>query len=140
MFLNFVALYFALLKDHLSFRPIETGVMEISLLKALLKNISSFFHLSSYDNINLEPVLKYYQRTEEILKLLNAVLEVIHLQRDEVFKKSFEELSHSIDDLRDQFENWQPLSSKVYFVSCCFYPVAFSKLKWLIYLINLRKN
>ncbi|KAF3438827.1 hypothetical protein FNV43_RR17102 [Rhamnella rubrinervis] len=90
--------------------------MEISLLKSLLKNISSFFHLSSYDNINLEPVLKYYQRTEEILKLLNAVLEIIHLQRDEVFKKSFEELSHSVDDLREQFENWQPLSSKVYFV------------------------
>lgn len=94
--------------------------MEISLLKSLLKNISSFFHLSSHDNINLEPVSNYYQRTEEILKLLNTVLEVIHLQRDEVFKKSFEELSHSVDDLREQFENWQPLSSKVYFVSCYF--------------------
>ncbi|KAL5556853.1 hypothetical protein UlMin_039089 [Ulmus minor] len=66
-----------------------------------------------------EPVPKYYQRAEEILKLLKTVLDAIidsEIASNEVLKKSFEELGHSIDDLKEQFENWQPLSSKVYFV------------------------
>lgn len=99
---------------------IDTGVMEISLLKALLNNISSFFHLSSCDNINSEPVLKYYQKAEEILKLLKPILDVIvdsEIASDEVLIKAFEELSHSVEELRELFENWQSLSSKVYFVS-----------------------
>lgn len=99
---------------------IDTGVMEISLLKALLNNISSFFHLSSCDNINSEPVLKYYQKAEEILKLLKPILDVIvdsEIASDEVLIKAFEELSHSVEELREVFENWQSLSSKVYFVS-----------------------
>lgn len=96
-----------------------TGVMEISLLKALLNNISSFFHLSSCENINSEPVLKYYQRAEEILKLLKPILDVIvdsEIASDEVVIKAFEELSQSVEELRELFENCQPLSSKVYFV------------------------
>lgn len=96
-----------------------TGVMEISLLKALLNNISSFFHLSSCDNINSEPVLKYYQKAEEILKLLKPILDAIvdsELASDEVVIKAFEELSQSVEELRELFENCQPLSSKVYFV------------------------
>ncbi|XP_062156687.1 U-box domain-containing protein 4 isoform X4 [Alnus glutinosa] len=93
--------------------------MEISLLKALLNNISSFFHLSSCDNINSEPVLKYYQKAEEILKLLKPILDVIvdsEIASDEVLIKAFEELSHSVEELRELFENWQSLSSKLYFV------------------------
>ncbi|KAM4117828.1 hypothetical protein ACJW30_02G155600 [Castanea mollissima] len=93
--------------------------MEISLLKALLNNISSFFHLSSCDNINSEPVLKYYQKAEEILKLLKPILDAIvdsELASDEVVIKAFEELSQSVEELRELFENCQPLSSKVYFV------------------------
>lgn len=94
-------------------------MMEISLLKALLNNISSFFHLSSCENINSEPVLKYYQRAEEILKLLKTILDAIidaEAASNEVLKKSFEELGCFIDDLREQFLNWHPLSSIVYFV------------------------
>lgn len=99
---------------------IDAGVMEISLLKALLNNISSFFHLSSCENINSEPVLKYYQRAEEILKLLKTILDAIidaEAASNEVLKKSFEELGCFIDDLREQFVNSHPLSSIVYFVS-----------------------
>ncbi|XP_062156685.1 U-box domain-containing protein 4 isoform X2 [Alnus glutinosa] len=100
-------------------RVVSVGVMEISLLKALLNNISSFFHLSSCDNINSEPVLKYYQKAEEILKLLKPILDVIvdsEIASDEVLIKAFEELSHSVEELRELFENWQSLSSKLYFV------------------------
>lgn len=98
----------------------DAGVMEISLLKVLLDNISSFFHLSSCVNINSEPVLKYYQRAEEILKLFKTILDAFidsEAASSEVLKKSFEELGCFIDDLREQFVNWHPLSSKVYFVS-----------------------
>ncbi|PON66695.1 Beta-catenin [Parasponia andersonii] len=93
--------------------------MEISLLKALLNNISSFFRLSSREKINSEPVPKYYQRAEEILKLLKTILDAIvdsEVASNEVLKKSIEELGCLVDDLREQFENWQPLLSKVYFV------------------------
>ncbi|XP_062101869.1 U-box domain-containing protein 4 [Humulus lupulus] len=93
--------------------------MEISLLKALLNNISSFFHLSSRDNIHSEPILKYHQRAEEILKLLKTILDAIidsEVTSNEILKKSFEDLNCLVDDLREQFENWQSLSSKVYFV------------------------
>ncbi|KAL4366767.1 hypothetical protein GQ457_05G007450 [Hibiscus cannabinus] len=93
--------------------------MEISLLNALLSNISSFLNLSSSENINSEPVQKYYQRAEEILKLLKPILSSIldsEITSDEVLSKAFEGLSLSIEELREQFESWQPLSSKVYFV------------------------
>lgn len=93
--------------------------MEISLLKALLSNISLFFHLSSCDNISLEPALKYYQKAEEVLKLLKPILDVIvdsEIASAEMLIKAFEELSHSVEELKELFENWRPLSSKVYFV------------------------
>ncbi|XVF61287.1 hypothetical protein PTKIN_Ptkin08bG0118200 [Pterospermum kingtungense] len=93
--------------------------MEISLLKALLSNISSFLNLSSFENVNSEPVQKYYQRVEEILKLLKPILNAIvdsEIASDEVLIKAFEGLSLSIEESREQFENWQPLLSKVYFV------------------------
>ncbi|KAA3457441.1 U-box domain-containing protein 4 [Gossypium australe] len=71
-------------------------------------------------NINSEPVQKYYQRAEEILKLLkpiilNAIVDS-EIISDEVLDKAFEELGLSVEELREQFESWQPLSSKVYFV------------------------
>ncbi|KAG8642668.1 U-box domain-containing protein 4 [Manihot esculenta] len=93
--------------------------MEISLLKELLNNISSFLCLSSIDNVSLDLVQKYWQKAEEILKLLKPILDAIvdsEIASDEVLNKAFHELSQSIDELRDLFENWQPLSSKVYFV------------------------
>ncbi|KAE8704121.1 U-box domain-containing protein 4 [Hibiscus syriacus] len=93
--------------------------MEISLLKALLSNISSFLNLSSSENINSDPVQKYYQGAEEILKLLKPFLSSIldsEISSDEVLSKALEGLSLSIEELREQFESWQPLSSKVYFV------------------------
>lgn len=90
------------------------------MFKALLKNISSFFHLSSHENIDLDPVRKYYQEAEEILKLLKTVLDAIvdsEIASYEVLKKPFEELLHYLDELREQFEDWQPLLSKVNLVS-----------------------
>ncbi|KAK8717455.1 hypothetical protein V6N13_044724 [Hibiscus sabdariffa] len=93
--------------------------MEISLLNALLSNISLFLNLSSSENINSKPVQKYYQRTEEILKLLKPILSAIvdsEIISDEVLSKAFEGLNLSIEELREQFESWQPLLSKVYFV------------------------
>ncbi|XVF17577.1 hypothetical protein REPUB_Repub10bG0135500 [Reevesia pubescens] len=93
--------------------------MEISLLKALLSNISSFLNLSSSENNNSEPVQKYYQRAEEILKLLKPILNAIidsEITSDEVLSKLFEGLGLSLEELREQFASWQPLLSKVYFV------------------------
>ncbi|KAJ9177328.1 hypothetical protein P3X46_012561 [Hevea brasiliensis] len=93
--------------------------MEISLLKALLNNISCFLCLSSIDNLSLDLVQKYWQKAEEILKLLKPILDAIvdsEIASDEVLNKAFHELGQSVDELRDLFENWQPLSSKVYFV------------------------
>ncbi|TYI02092.1 hypothetical protein ES332_A11G247100v1 [Gossypium tomentosum] len=93
--------------------------MEISLLKALLSNISSFLNLSSFEKINSEPVQKYYQRAEEMLKLLKPILNSIidsEVTSDEVLIKAFEGLGLSIEELREQCDSWQPLLSKVYFV------------------------
>ncbi|KAM7250477.1 hypothetical protein ACFE04_022360 [Oxalis oulophora] len=103
------------------FSPLPSIVryMEISMLKILLNGISSFLQLSSLDTIQSEPLLKYYQKTEEIFKLLKTVLDVIvdsEIASNEVFIKEFEELGLSIDELRELFDNWQPLSSKVDFV------------------------
>lgn len=98
----------------------DAGVMEISSLKVLLKNISSFLHLSSLDNINSDPVQKHYQKVEEIFKLLKQILDAIidsEIASDDVLNKAFEEFGHSIDEIRELFESWQPLLSKVYFVS-----------------------
>ncbi|KAL1107213.1 hypothetical protein V6Z11_D03G028200 [Gossypium hirsutum] len=71
-------------------------------------------------NINSEPVQKYYQRVEEILKLLkpiilNAIVDS-EIISDEVLGKAFEELGLFVEELREQFESCQPLSGKVYFV------------------------
>ncbi|KAJ1422909.1 Zinc finger, RING/FYVE/PHD-type [Sesbania bispinosa] len=69
--------------------------------------------------MNSEPVSKYYQKAEEILKLLKPIIDAIvnsELTTDEVLNKMFEELGHVIDELKEHIENWHPLSSKVYFI------------------------
>lgn len=93
--------------------------MEISLLKVLVNNISSFFHLSAHENINCEPVQKYYRKIEEILKLLKPVLDSIfdaEITSNEKLQKAFSGLGQCVEELRDIFESWQMLMSKVYFV------------------------
>ncbi|GFY81034.1 RING/U-box superfamily protein with ARM repeat domain-containing protein [Actinidia rufa] len=93
--------------------------MEISLLKVLLNNISSVFRLSSHDNIADEPAQKYYIKVEEILKLLKPVLDAIFdadIASEELLQKSFGELGHSVNELRELFGNWHLLRSKIYFV------------------------
>ncbi|CAI0405650.1 unnamed protein product [Linum tenue] len=93
--------------------------MEISLLKVLLNNISSFSHLSSFENVISGLVQKYFQKTEEILKLLKPILDSVvdcEIASNEMLNKAFAELSQSIDELRELFVNWQPLSSKVFLV------------------------
>ncbi|XP_061364891.1 U-box domain-containing protein 4-like isoform X2 [Gastrolobium bilobum] len=93
--------------------------MEISLLKMLANGISSFLHLSYSGNMNSEPVSKYYQKAEEILKLLKPIIDVIvnsELTTDEMLNKIFKELGHAVDELKEHVENWHLLSSKVYFV------------------------
>lgn len=99
-----------------------TAAMEISLLKELLNNITLSFHLSSCDKTDYIPVQKFFQRIEDMLKLLKPVLEAIvdsEVTSNELFIKAFEELGRSVDDLRELFENMHPLKSKVYFV-CLF--------------------
>ncbi|KAF7816211.1 U-box domain-containing protein 4-like [Senna tora] len=93
--------------------------MEISLLKVLVNGISSFLHLSFSGNMNSEPVSKYYQKAEETLKLLKPIVDAFvnsELTSDEVLNKAFEEVAQAVDELREIFGNWHPLSSKVYFV------------------------
>ncbi|KAJ6673880.1 RING-TYPE E3 UBIQUITIN TRANSFERASE [Salix viminalis] len=95
--------------------------MEISLLEVLLKNISAFLQISKLEKTSSDPVQKYcLQKAEDILKLLKLILDTIvksELASDEVLNKDFQELGQSVDELREIFENWQPLSSKVHFVS-----------------------
>ncbi|KAF8408722.1 hypothetical protein HHK36_004787 [Tetracentron sinense] len=95
------------------------SVMEISLLKALLNNISRFGHLSSCNSINSEPVRKYYRKIDEILKLLRPILDVIvdsQIASDEQLSKAFEQLDGFVDEAGELFESWHPMTSKVYFV------------------------
>ncbi|GAB4849025.1 hypothetical protein Ancab_003837 [Ancistrocladus abbreviatus] len=91
--------------------------MEVSLLKALLNNISSF--ILSCDNLDCEPVLKNYEKIEEILKLLKPILGAIvntEVASSDLLNKAFEQLAQSIDELRDLFGSWHPLASRTYLV------------------------
>lgn len=117
---------------------IDAGAMGVSLLKVLLRHISSFLQLSSTDYINLQPTLKYYHKIEGVFNLLRPILDAVvdlDIASDEELTKAFEELDHSVDELRVLFENWQPLSSKVYFVSSTLSFIIFLKSKF-ISLIN----
>ncbi|CAH9133333.1 unnamed protein product [Cuscuta epithymum] len=91
--------------------------MEISLLKVLLDNISNFFQLSKI--IDSVLVHKYFQKTEDILKLLKQILIGIvdaEIASDELLQKIFLGLGHSVDELRELFQTYQLLSSKIYFI------------------------
>ncbi|KAK4274898.1 hypothetical protein QN277_018059 [Acacia crassicarpa] len=93
--------------------------MEISLLNVLVNGISSFLHLSFSGNGNSEFVSKYYKRVGETLKLLKPIADALvnsELASDEVLNKAFEEVGRAVDELRELFGNWHPLSSKVYLV------------------------
>ncbi|KAJ4981003.1 hypothetical protein NE237_031840 [Protea cynaroides] len=97
----------------------EKGVMELSLLKALLNNISRFSNLSSCDNINFELVQKYYKKLDEILRLLRPILDAIlesEVASNEQLKNAVEELDGFVDEARELVESWHPMTSKVYFV------------------------
>ncbi|KAL7189877.1 hypothetical protein ACSBR1_039501 [Camellia fascicularis] len=62
---------------------------------------------------------KYYQKIEEILKLLRPVFDAIFdadIMSEESLQKAFAEMGHSVNKLRELFENWHPLRSKIYFV------------------------
>lgn len=98
-----------------------TGVMEISLLKTLVKNISSFLHLSPLDNgLCCEIVEKYYTTIEELLKLIKPILESIIntpvASDEQQLQNEFTDMSQSVDELKELFEDCHPLMSKVYFV------------------------
>ncbi|XP_027931532.1 U-box domain-containing protein 4 isoform X1 [Vigna unguiculata] len=93
--------------------------MEISLLKMIVNGISSFLHLSISGNKSSEPVSKYYQKAEEILKLLKPIIDEIvnsELASDEMLNKILEEIGLAVNELKEHVENWHLLSSKVYFV------------------------
>ncbi|ESW14057.1 hypothetical protein PHAVU_008G249400 [Phaseolus vulgaris] len=94
--------------------------MEISLLKVLSDAISSFLHLSFSEKMKLEPVSKYYQKAEKMLKLLKPIIDTTDfsdIASNEVLRKLFEELCPAVDELRELILNWHPLSSKFYFVN-----------------------
>ncbi|KAG8382087.1 hypothetical protein BUALT_Bualt05G0040000 [Buddleja alternifolia] len=105
------------------FDAVETSTeverMEISLLRSLLNSITSLFQLSCRESVKCEPVQRYHQKIEEMLKLLEPFLDAIvdaEIASDERVRKACVGLRQSIDELREIFENWQPLMSKVYFV------------------------
>lgn len=103
-------------------------VMEIPLLKSLLNSITSVFKLASCESIKCEPVQEYHQTIEDMLKLLKPILDAIldvEIPSDELLQKEFTGLCQSIDDLRETFENWQLLMSKVYFVCDMSYMMIF---------------
>ncbi|KAF3486909.1 hypothetical protein F2Q69_00054942 [Brassica cretica] len=93
---------------------------EVSRLRVLLDNISSYLSISSSsDKLSSNPAHKYYSRVEEISKLLMPVLDNLvasDASLTELLNNGFEELSQYIDELREQFESWQPLSSRIFYV------------------------
>uniref|UniRef100_A0A1J3HQG6 RING-type E3 ubiquitin transferase n=1 Tax=Noccaea caerulescens TaxID=107243 RepID=A0A1J3HQG6_NOCCA len=93
--------------------------MEVSWLRVLLDNISSFLSLSSMENLHSNPAHKYYTIGEDIAKVLKPVLENLigsDAANSELLNNGFEELAQYVDELRDQFENWQSLSSRIFYV------------------------
>ncbi|KAF8082020.1 hypothetical protein N665_0853s0030 [Sinapis alba] len=92
---------------------------EVSRLRVLLDNISSYLSISSTDKLYSNPAHKYYTRGEEIAKLLMPLLDNLVLSDappTELLNNGFEELSQYVDELREQFESWQPLSSRIFYV------------------------
>ncbi|KZV25534.1 ATP synthase alpha/beta family protein isoform 1 [Dorcoceras hygrometricum] len=95
-------------------------MMEKSLLKSLLNSITGLSELVNHDSMKDELVQTYHLRIGEIFKLLKPILHAIsdsELASDQVFEKEVTGLHRSVDELRERCENWQPLMSKLYFVS-----------------------
>ncbi|CAH8329805.1 unnamed protein product [Eruca vesicaria subsp. sativa] len=95
------------------------GNMDVSWLRVLLDNISSYLSISSIDTLHSNPAHKYYTRGEDIAKLLQPVLENLvgsDASPSELLNNGFEELSQYVDELRDQFQSWEPLSSRIFYV------------------------
>lgn len=92
----------------------------VSTLRVLLDNISSYLSISSStDKLSSNPGHKYYTRGEEIAKLLMPFLDnlvVSNASPNELLSKGFEELSQYLDELRENFESWKPLSSRIFYV------------------------
>ncbi|XP_059280550.1 U-box domain-containing protein 4-like isoform X1 [Lycium ferocissimum] len=98
---------------------LSEGGMEISVLKVLLNKISCFSHLSSSDHLSGELVRRYYCKIEDILKLVKPILDSIvdvEAASGELLLEAFAALAQRVDELRELFETWEPLCSKVYFV------------------------
>ncbi|KAG7607632.1 U-box domain-containing protein 2 [Arabidopsis thaliana] len=93
--------------------------MEVSWLRVLLDNISSYLSLSSMDDLSSNPAHKYYTRGEDIGKLIKPVLENLidsDAAPSELLNNGFEELDQYVDELREQFQSWQPLSTRIFYV------------------------
>lgn len=89
------------------------------MLKMLLNNISCFCHLSSSDHMSGELVRRYYCKIEDILKLVKPILDsIVDVEEasSELLLKAFAGLAQHVDELRELFETWEPLCSKIYFV------------------------
>ncbi|KAJ1412201.1 U-box domain-containing protein 4, partial [Sesbania bispinosa] len=69
--------------------------------------------------MNSEPVSKYYQKAEKVLKVLKPIIDDATVYSDlasnEVLTELIEDLGLAVDELRELIENWNILSSKFYF-------------------------
>ncbi|KAF5202222.1 U-box domain-containing protein [Thalictrum thalictroides] len=66
-----------------------------------------------------EPVQKYYQKIDEILKLLRPILNVLvdsQITSNEEVNKIFEELDGLVNEFKELVESWHPTTSKFCFV------------------------
>lgn len=66
-----------------------------------------------------ELVRRYYCKIEDILKLVKPILDSIadvEEASSELLLKVFAGLAQHVDELRELFETWEPLCSKIYFV------------------------
>lgn len=90
------------------------------MLKSLLNSIESLSELAFCEGINDELIQRYHPRIGEMLKLLKPIFHSIadaEIVSDEILRKAVSGLQQSVDELREIFANWQPLMSKIYFVS-----------------------
>ncbi|CAN8251423.1 unnamed protein product [Cochlearia groenlandica] len=94
--------------------------IEVSWLRVLLDNISSYQSVSSTHKLHSNPAYRYYTRGEDIAKLLKPILDNLIASDaappSELLNNGFEELAQYVDELRDQFESWLPLSSRIFYV------------------------
>nr|XP_010933040.1 U-box domain-containing protein 4 [Elaeis guineensis] len=95
------------------------GMMEISLLKTLLNNITCFDLLSSSNAIKSELVTRYVRKIDEILEILKPVLDqavASKISSDGKLILLLKELDGVVNEARELVGCWHPTMSKVYFV------------------------